>query len=122
MNFVLLGISSKKTKDRPYVRLFTEKRIKYFQEAAPNDPPLLPTKSDGNLLHNDIQLAFKTFLINYQKMLDKYFPLVRLSRKKAKDKPWITTSIKNGIKHCSKLHKKHQPGTPSEKKMVKLQI
>ena len=48
MYFVLLGISSKKTKDRPYVRLFTEKRIKYFQEAAPNDPPLLPTKSDGN--------------------------------------------------------------------------
>ena len=118
MNFVLLGISSKKTKDRPYVRLFTEKRIKYFQEAAPNDPPLLPTKTDGNLLHNDIQLAFKTFLTNYKKMLDKYFPLVRLSRKKAKDKPWITTSIKNGIKHCSKLHKKHIPGTPSEKRWL----
>ena len=39
-------------------------------------------------------------------MLDKYFPQVRLSRKKAKDKPWITAGIKTSIKHCSNLHKK----------------
>ena len=52
-------------------------------------------------------------------MLDKYFPLVRLSRKKAKNKPWITTSIINSIKHCSKLHKKYKAGTPSENEKKK---
>ena len=40
-------------------------------------------------------------------MLDKYFPLVRLSRKKAKNKPWITPGIKASIKNCSELHKKY---------------
>ena len=107
MNFVLLELDNKKIKDRPYVRLFTKNRIKYFQETVPNDPPLLPTKDDGNLVHNNLQHAFPTFLKNYQEMLDKYFPLVRLSRKKAKNKPWITTGIKTSIKHCSKLHKKY---------------
>ena len=55
-------------------------------------------------------------------MLDKYFPLVRLSRKKAKNKPWITTSIINSIKHCSKLHKKYKAGTPSENEKKKENI
>ena len=52
-------------------------------------------------------------------MLDKYFPLVRLSRKKAKNKPWITTGIKTSMKHCSMLHKKHL-GKPNNetKKLV----
>ena len=107
MNFVLLELGNRKIKDRPYVRLFTKNKIKYFQETAPNDPPLLPTKTNGNLVHNNLHHAFSTFLKNYKKMLDKYFPLVRLSRKKAKNKPWITTGIKTSMKHCSMLHKKH---------------
>ena len=39
-------------------------------------------------------------------MLDKYFPLVKLSRKKSKDKPWITSGIKTSIKRREMLHKK----------------
>ena len=37
-------------------------------------------------------------------MLDKYFPLVKLSRKKFKDKPWITSGIKTSIKRREMLH------------------
>ena len=107
MNFVLLELGNKKTKERPYVRLFTKDKIRYFQEIAPNDPPLLPMEGDDNSEHTNIQLAFSTFIKNYKNMLDKYFPLVRLSRKKAKNKPWITTGIKTSMKHCSMLHKKH---------------
>ena len=84
MNFVLIELGNKKIKDRPFVRLFTKSRIKYFQDTVPNDPPLLPTKDDGKLVHNNLQHAFSTFLKNYKEMLDKYFPLVRLSRKKPK--------------------------------------
>ena len=40
-------------------------------------------------------------------MLDKYFPLVRLSRKKFKDKPWITNGIKVSIRHRNKLYKRY---------------
>ena len=40
-------------------------------------------------------------------MLDKYFPLVKLSRKKFKDKPWITSGIKTSIKRRELLHKKY---------------
>ena len=38
-------------------------------------------------------------------LLDLYFPKVRLSRKKAKDKNWITIGIKNAIKHRNQLYK-----------------
>ena len=39
-------------------------------------------------------------------LLDLYFPKVRLSRKKAKDKDWITIGIKNAIKHRNQLYRK----------------
>ena len=106
MNFVLLELDNKKIKDRPFVRLFTKNRIKYFQETAPNDPPLLPTDVDGNLEYNNLQYAFSTFIKKYREMLDKYFPLVRLSRKKAINKPWITPGINKSIKNRSNLQKK----------------
>ena len=48
------------------------------------------------------------YKILYEKLislLDLYFPKVRLSRKKAKDKNWITIGIKNAIKHRNQLYK-----------------
>ena len=36
-------------------------------------------------------------------MLSKYFPLVKLSRKKFNDKDWITEGIKRSIKHRNNL-------------------
>jgi len=39
-------------------------------------------------------------------LLDLNFPKVRLSRKKAKDKDWITIGIKNAIKHRNQLYRK----------------
>ena len=40
-------------------------------------------------------------------MLNKYFPLIKLSRKKFKDKPWITNGIKVSIRHRNRLFKKY---------------
>ena len=40
-----------------------------------------------------------------QMLLDKYFPRVRQSRKKAKDKDWITDGIKRSIKQKHRLFK-----------------
>ena len=85
MNFVLLGISSKKTKDRPYVRLFSEKRIKYYQETAPNVLPLFSTKTEENLLgillynyvrprptHN-LHLSYAINVVEHSKRINFFF-------------------------------------------------
>ena len=87
MNFILLELENNTTKHRPYVRLFTKHKIDFFLENAPNDPPLLTTYPDRNQPNINIHSAFQEFLENYKIMLDKYFPLVKLSRKKSKDKP-----------------------------------
>ena len=103
MNFVLLELENKTTKHRPYVRLFTKSKIYFFRENAPNDPPLLFINPDSNQSHPNLQYAFPEFVENYKNMLDKYFLLVKLSRKKIKDKPWITSGIKTSIKHREML-------------------
>ena len=45
------------------------------------------------------------FFEKLHSLLDKYFPRVRQSRKKAKDKDWITDGIKRSIKQKHKLFK-----------------
>ena len=65
MNFVLLELENKTTKDRPYVRLFTKSKIELFKENAPNDPPLLSTNPNSNHSHLNLQYAFPEFLENY---------------------------------------------------------
>ena len=46
----------------------------------------------------DVNDLYKLFFEKMQLLLDKYFPRVRQSRKKAKDKDWITDGIKRSIK------------------------
>ena len=87
--------------------LFTNRKIDFFLENAPNDPPLLTTYPDRNQPIINIHSAFQEFIENYKIMLDKYFPLVKLSRKKFKDKPWITSGIKTSIKRREMLHEKY---------------
>ena len=38
---------------------------------------------------------------------NKSFPFVKLSRKRSKDKPWITTGVKQSIKKKHLLYKKY---------------
>ena len=67
MNFVLLELDNKTTKDRPYVRLFTKSKIDDFLKNAPKDPSLLPTNSDSSRPHLNLQSAFPEFLENLKK-------------------------------------------------------
>ena len=106
MNFILVELEKNTSKDRPYVRLFTKRNIDFFLENAPNDTPLLTTNPDNNQSDQNVQSVFPEFLDNYKNMLDKYFPLVKISRKKFKDKPWITSGIKTSIKRREMLHEK----------------
>ena len=51
--------------------------------------------------------SYKEFITNLKKLLDQYFPLVKLSRSKAKNKPFVTPGIKVSIRHRDKLHQKY---------------
>ena len=53
-------------------------------------------------MHN-IEYFYSKLFIFLSDLHEKYFPKVKLSRKKANDKIWITDSIKVSIKHKNKL-------------------
>ena len=55
----------------------------------------------------DVNPNYESFSTNYYKLYNKYFPFVRISRSKFKDKPHITSGIKTSIKHRDKLYKKY---------------
>ena len=105
MNFILLETSTRNSKERPYVRLFTKTRIKKYIKNAPNEPPLLPESGQEN--YSNVHAAFSIFIENLKKMLNKYFPLTRQSRKQFKQKEWITDKIKADIKKKNELFKKY---------------
>ena len=94
MNFILLENNIKYNKDRPFIRLFTKARIKYYLENSPNDPPLLSINELDQVNNTNVHAAFSVFMVNYKKLLDKYFPLIRQSKKQFKDKEWIPDKLK----------------------------
>jgi len=62
-----------------------------------------PLINDNDLLDPD--KVYDIFLKNYLYLLNKYFPLVRMSKRCLKDKPHITNGIKVSIRHKNKLFK-----------------
>ena len=102
-NFVILNVEHKNTnKERPLIRLFNKKNIDNFNQNITNDPPLLPHPRS-----NDVNILLAEFSHNLKKALDKYFPFVKLSRKKSKDKPYINNEIKELIKTRNKLFQEY---------------
>ena len=94
-----MDLEINKTKDRPLIRLYNEKNIKNYNRNLPNEPPLLPQPRS-----NDPNILLAEFIHNLQKLLNKYFPLIRISRKKYKEKIYITDEIKSMIKNRNDLY------------------
>ena len=82
--FALINTKLSKIRKRPFVRLFTNRNITKFQSSIKNIPPIL-----NNVEINDSNEMFSKLMEEYTKLLDKGFPLTKLSRSKAKDKPFI---------------------------------
>ena len=99
-NFFIMDCDINKTKERPLIRLYNEKTIKNFEKNIKDEPPILPhpRSSDPNILLTE-------FTYNCNRILDKYFPLVKMSRKKFKEKEYITKEVREMIKQRNKLHK-----------------
>ena len=107
-SFALINTKIKKNIVRPYItiRLFTKKKIDKFIADIPKLNPLLNT-NDNQLLSSNVHDSYNEFIKNLKIILDQYFPLIKLSRAKAKNKPFITPGIRVSIKHRDKLFHKY---------------
>ena len=112
-NFLFLDVSCPNINDRPYVRLFTPNRIKHFQDNIINELPLIDSHNNHDVNHN-----YDIFSSNYYRLFNKYFPFIKISRKKFKDKPHITNGIKVSIKHRDKLFRKYHDNPNDINKMI----
>ena len=100
--FSFLDIKTKSIKDRPFIRLFTDNRIKLFKESLNTENALI---ENSDL--TDVDAAYNTLSNNYFNLFNRYFPYIKQSRKSFKDKPFITKGIKVSIKYKNKLFKKY---------------
>ena len=105
-SFVLIDTKITKCINRPYIRLFTKKKIDKFITDIPNLNPLV-TINNNDLLSSNVHDAYNEFIKNLKTTHENYFPLVKLSISKAKNKPFITKGIRISIKHRDKLYDKY---------------
>ena len=84
----------------PYIRLHSPKNIENFRKAV--------STFNWNELY-EFSNVNETYASFHKKITDCYnkcFPKVRLSRRHAKDKLWVTQGIKQSSNHKNKLYKK----------------
>ena len=82
---------------RPVVRIFGNRNCEYFIEAVRNIDWDMLFENENNLYE---------FINRLTEIYNNSFPLRKLSRKRAKDKPWITKGLKISVKHKNRLYKK----------------
>ena len=63
---------------------------------------------ESNEISNDLVFnqIFSQLVFNLQTLQNKYFPLIRVSKKKFKEKPYLSKGLKVSIKHKNRLYKK----------------
>ena len=99
--FMLVNHSKLPKKEQPrFVRLFSESNIKKFKDQIRN-VDWLDTYSA-----TDTDTAFDNFECMLTTCFNDCFPLVRLSRKHARDKKWMTAGIATSCRTKHRLFKK----------------
>ena len=100
---MLLDVNLYSYQERPKIRLFTDEKIAEFLTNMKNGAVNL----QSNTSEYDVNLNYSSFHCNLNTMYNKYFPLVRMSHKQFKQKPYITKGILVSIRHKNKLLKKY---------------
>ena len=97
---LLLDTNTKQKEERPFVRLFSRTNIEKFKEKIRN--------TDWNEIYDcsNVNLAFQKFEENIKCCFETSFKLVRLSRRRAKDKKWMTAGLLASSKTKNRLYKK----------------
>lgn len=95
------------TNKRPKVRLFGQKQCDKFVEQMNLYAWENLYSANNDWYHEFIQIV--------SKMFNSSFPMVTISRKRIKDKPWITKGLKISCKKSSKLYKASlkKPNSPA---------
>ena len=88
--------------------IFPELWKETFKKITKFNDILSSTAWDEILTSDDPDVLCKTFYRILTNAYERCFPLVRLSRKKAKDKPWITKGLRTSINHKNKLYSKQK--------------
>lgn len=100
-NFVNVKIHNKlDMNNRPKVQLINKKNMSTFKEKIININNLVL-----NANSNDSEYLWNLFLNNIKEAYNISFPIVKISRKKFKDKDWITECIKKSAKTKENLYK-----------------
>ena len=101
-NFMFLNVNLPSVKDRPYIRLFTDKRKQLFLDNLGNESALI---TDNDL--QEVNHSYDVFSNNYLNLFEKYFPYIKQSKKCFKNKPYITNGIKVSIRTRNRLYQKY---------------
>ena len=104
-NVLFINLVVKPTKERPLIRLFTPNKISNYLDKVNNEKDLITYDNNTNINDNNLQNTYHELDINFLDLLNKYFPLIRQSRKQFKDKPYVTSGIKESIKSRNSLYK-----------------
>ena len=83
--------------DRPKVRLYGEKNCEKFVERI--------NSVQWDLIYSEHTDWYNAFITNVKYHYDQSFPLVKVSRKRMKDKPWVSKGIKISIKQNHRLYR-----------------
>lgn len=98
----MLLINSHETKkvERPLIRLYSEKNLTMFKNALEN--------INWASVHNstNVNESYSKFADIITQTYNKCFKLTKLSRKRTKDKPWITSALKKSSQVKNTLYKK----------------
>ena len=97
-NFLLIGEGENEKHGRSWTRIQSEKNIDHFKTYLQS--------IDWSILdHNDCNKALGDFLEILNKGYENCFPLTLISRKRSKDKKWVTTGIKNSSNTKHRLYR-----------------
>jgi len=105
-NFIILTTPNIKNKkiadiDRPLIRVFSSKNNLIFNNKF--------SLYDWNMLfstESDVNKAYDVFITAVQTVYNEAYPLVKLSRKRAKDKKWVTQEVIKASDCKNKLYKR----------------
>ena len=100
-------------KDRPHIRILNDENIAKFNQDLNN---VDWSETLGELSPDDMCDKFYEILKN---AYERNFPLVKLSRKKAKDKPWITKGLKKATDRKNNLYVK-QLKNPTHNNIIEI--
>ena len=98
--FISLSFKSNVINKRPMIRIINDRSVQNFKTKCSN----LPWDRMNEMPHVDDKFNF--LQDNLVSTFNETFPLVQKSRKRNKDKKWMTHALRTSIRHKNRLYRK----------------